>query len=219
MQPVVIFGVGEMAELAFFYFTTEASRKVAAFTVDQEYIKEETFCGLPVIPFAEIEHWWSPTRAEAFVAMGYSNLNMNRTQKVEAFKQKGYQLTSYISTKATIWTDRIGANAFILEDNTIQPFVQIGENVVLWSGNHIGHHSIIENNVFIASHVVISGDVRIGEASFVGVNSTIRDHVSIGKRNIIGAGSIILSTTPDDAIYSPSPTAKSSVPSSRLRRI
>jgi UDP-3-O-[3-hydroxymyristoyl] glucosamine N-acyltransferase len=83
-------------------------------------------------------------------------------------------------------------NCFILEDNTIQPFASIGDNVTLWSGNHIGNHAIIENDVFMASQVVVSDGVRIGQGSFVGVNVTIRDHVSIGKQCIFGAVALVL---------------------------
>ena len=64
-------------------------------------------------------------------------------------------------------------------DNTIQPFVEIGDNVTMWSGNHIGHHSKICDNAFISSHAVISGGVEVGRNSFLGVNSTINDHIKL----------------------------------------
>ena len=51
---------------------------------------------------------------------------------------KGYAFISYISTRATVWTRDIGVNCFILEDNTVQPHVKIGSNVIMWSGSHIG---------------------------------------------------------------------------------
>ena len=63
-----------------------------------------------------------------------------------------------------VWArHEIGENCFIFEDNTIQPFVKIGDDVVLWSGNHIGHHAEIGDHCFISSHVVISG-LRAGRA-------------------------------------------------------
>ena len=71
-------------------------------------------------------------------------------------KKKGYDFYSYVSPKATVLTNKIGENCFILEDNTIQPFVEIGNNCVLWSGNHIGHHGKIDDHVFITSHCVVS---------------------------------------------------------------
>ena len=45
----------------------------------------------------------------------------------------------------------------ILENNVIQTNVSIGNNVILWSGNHVGHRSTIEDHVHMSSHCVISG--------------------------------------------------------------
>jgi acetyltransferase-like isoleucine patch superfamily enzyme len=133
---------------------------------------------------------------------------------------KGYQLVSYLSSRATVFPDfELGQNCFILEDNTIQPFARIGSNVTLWSGNHIGHHSIIEDNVFVASHVVVSGGVHVGEGSFVGVNVTIRDHVSIGRRSVLGAGALVLEDQPEFAVVAPRGSERSAVPSTRLRNL
>ena len=84
----------------------------------------------------------------------------------------------------------------------IQPFVRIGSNVILWSGNHVGHHSRIGDHCFIASHVVISGGVTIGEETFVGVNATFRDGVTVGPRNVIGAGALIMKDTAEGEVYS-----------------
>jgi UDP-3-O-[3-hydroxymyristoyl] glucosamine N-acyltransferase len=105
----------------------------------------------------------------------------------------------------------------VLEDNTIQPFVTIGDNVVLWSGNHIGHHSTIGNHVFISSHVVVSGGVRIGDYCFVGVNATFRDHISVGQRTVIGAGALIMKNTPDDSVFIEPATPRSEIQSESLR--
>ena len=83
----------------------------------------------------------------------------------------------------------------------------------------MGHHSIIEDNCFITSHVVIAGRVVVRNNTFIGINSTIRDNIIIGKENMIGAGSLILKNTEDYSVFSPEETAKSKVPSNRLRGI
>jgi acyl-[acyl carrier protein]--UDP-N-acetylglucosamine O-acyltransferase len=89
-----------------------------------------------------------------------------------------------------------------LEDNTIQPFVVIGNNVVLWSGNHIGHHSEIGDHVFLTSHVVISGHVRIEPYSFFGVNATIRDGLVIAEGTLVGMGATVVKNTEPYGVYS-----------------
>ena len=80
----------------------------------------------------------------------------------------------------------------------MQPFVTIGNNVVLWSGNHIGHHSTIDDDCFISSHVVVSGFCHVGKACFMGVNSTVSNNTSIGNNCIVGAGALILSDVEDN---------------------
>jgi len=220
MKKVVVFGAGDMAEIAHFYLTNDSAYEVTAFTVDRDYMRDDRLQGLPVIPFEEIEGEFQPSEYGIFVAMSYAKLNVLRADKCVDAKKKGYDLINYVSSKATVWPGfEAGENTFILEDNTIQPFVTIGKNVTLWSGNHIGHHSVIEDNVFIASHVVISGGVTVEENCFIGVNATIRDHVTIAKNCVIGAGALILKDTKENGVYIAKEADLSRVPSSRLRKI
>ncbi|MGB5919209.1 acetyltransferase [Arcobacter sp.] len=205
--------------MAYYYFTNDSNYEIVAFTVNKEFINKSTLFELPLVDFESIETKFSANEYELFIAIGYNKINKLRTEKYLACKNKGYIIASYISSKASIFTEDIGENAFILEDNTIQPYVKIGNNVTLWSGNHIGHHSIIRDNCFITSHVVISGGCEIGENSFIGVNATLRDHIKIGKSNVIGAGTLLLSDTEDNKVYMATTTEVSKVPSNRLRGI
>ena len=219
-RQLVIFGTGDIAQLAHYYFSTDSNYEVVAFTVDANYITSDEFCGLPVVPFANIASHYPGDTHELFVALGYSKLNQLRKEKYLAAKKLGYHIASYVSSRATLLNDgKIGENCFILEDNTVQPFVSIGNNVTLWSGNHVGHHSIIKDHCFIASHVVISGGVEIGEQCFIGVNATLRDHIKIGERCVIGAGALILANAEAEGVYIGQATERAKVPSTRLRNI
>lgn len=220
MAKIVIFGAGDIAELAWFYFTHDSPHEVAAFTVDGAFLQQTTFQGLPVIAMEEVARHFPPATHAGFVALSYAKINRVRSEKCAAMQAAGYRLLSYVSSHATTFPDLThGDNCFILEDNTIQPRARIGANVTLWSGNHIGHHSVIEDNVFIASHVVVSGGVTVGANSFVGVNCTIRDHVRIGRFCVLGAGTLLLADADDESVFAGTATEKSRVPSSRLRRI
>jgi sugar O-acyltransferase (sialic acid O-acetyltransferase NeuD family) len=220
VTAIVVFGAGDIAQLAHFYLTTDAGLLVRAFTVDREYAREPNFCGLPVVPFDEVERSFPPDEFKMFVAVSYARLNALRAERCAQARAKGYQLISYVSSRATTFSGfAAGDNCFILEDNTIQPFARIGSNVTLWSGNHIGHHAVIEDNCFITSHVVVSGGVVIRENSFIGVNATIRDHVTIGRNCVIGAGALIVGDTADFSVYTQPAAELSKVPSNRLRKL
>lgn len=219
-KKLIVFGSSEIGQLAHYYFTNDSNYEIVAFTLDREFITEETFCGRPVVPFEKVAELYPPESHDFFVALGYSRVNAVRKEKYFAAKALGYRLTSYISSSATVLNQgQIGENCFIFEDNTIQPFVKIGNNVTLWSGNHIGHHTTIHDHTFITSHVVISGGVEIGEQTFIGVNATLRDRIKVGARCVLGAGTLLLSDAEPEGLYIGNPTQRSDFPSTKLKKI
>lgn len=220
MKDLIVFGIGQIADVIHYYFAEEAGRNVVAFTVDSAYRTVEEHRGLPVVPFEELNAHYPPETHELFVAISYRQVNKTREAKVREAEAKGYTLASHVSPRATVWPKlRLNPNTIIMENNVIQPYVTIGRNVIMWSGNHVGHHSSIADHCFIASHAVISGSVTIGEGTFIGVNATIRDNVRVGARNVLGAATLILADTPDNAVFMGKATEMSKVPSNRLRSI
>ncbi|GAB3182070.1 acetyltransferase [Telluribacter humicola] len=209
MAKVIIFGIMDTAELAHYYLQHDSEHEVAAFTVNREYLKEESFRGLPLVAFEDVETIFPPQEYQFFAPMTGRNMNRNREKIYNEAKAKGYSFISYISSHATI-LDRsvVGENCFILEDNTIQPFTTIGNNVVLWSGNHIGHHGQIKDHVFFTSHVVLSGHCVIEPYSFFGVNSTIRDYTHIAQGTLVGMAAAITKDTEEWGIYIGNPAKK-----------
>lgn len=199
---VVIFGTGGFAQVAHFYLTHDSPHEVVAFTVDKEYMKDKELFGLPVVSFEDVKSKYPPDEFQMFIAIAYNNLNKTRADKYHQAKSKGYKLISYLNSKSVHWGNtEIGDNCFIFENQTIQPFVKIGNDVIIWSGNHIGHHSVIGDHCFITSHVVISGYAEIGPYCFLGVNSTLRDGVKVAPECIIGAGALILKDTVEKGVY------------------
>jgi len=202
-QSVVIFGTGDFARVAEVYLRLDSDYEVVAFTVDEGHMGATELNGRPVVPFGSLAERYPPAECSMFVAIGFSKVNRARGEMYAQCKERGYALISYVNSRATYWGDlEIGDNCFVFEENVIQPNVKIGDDVVLWSGNHIGHDSVIGDHCFIASHVVVSGNVRIGPYSFLGVNSTVRDGVTIAPRCVIGAGALVMRDTEEGAVYS-----------------
>ena len=204
MKKLVIFGAGDIARLAHHYFTHDSPHEVAAFVVDRAFRQGDAFQGLPLIDAEDVTDRFPPGDYDMFVAMSYAKMNAVRAEKYASMKAAGYRLVSYVSSRCSYLSQTPpGDNCFILEDNTVQPFVTIGNNVTLWSGNHIGHDVTIEDHCFITSHVVVSGWVRIGTRSFIGVNATLRNSITIAPETLIGAGAIIMKNTKPKQVYMP----------------
>lgn len=215
MAKVIIFGLLDNASLAHFYLSHDSDHEVVAFSVTKEYLPQEhTFEGLPVVAFETVEQLHDPTEYKFFAPISPKRMNRLRESFYHQIKAKGYELISYISSKATIFPGTpIGDNCFILEDNTIQPYTSIGNNVILWSGNHIGHHSVIKDHVFFTSHVVLSGHCVVDPYSFFGVNATIRDGSHIAEGTLVAMGACVTRSTKPWSIYDGNPAKKRKVSS------
>ncbi len=219
-KPLVIFGVGELAQLACYYFTHDSPRRVAAFTVDGSHLVEGHCMGLPVVAFEEVTAYYRPEEYDMFVAVGYARLNQARAEKCREAKACGYRLATYVSSRSLTWPDLvIGENCLVMEGNTIQPFVSIGDNVIIWCDSLISHHVEIGHDCFIAAQAVISGHVKIGAYSFIGVNATLRDKIALAERTIIGASALILKDTDENTAYLASGSPEADIPSHRLQSL
>jgi sugar O-acyltransferase (sialic acid O-acetyltransferase NeuD family) len=210
MGKVIIFGVQDFAQLAKFYLEHDSEHEVVAFSVNEQYMPEgKTFEGLPVVAFEDVETAYPPPEFKFFAPMSPSRMNRLRESVYRQIKEKGYELISYVSSKATVFPGaQIGDNCFILEDNTIQPFTSIGNNVVLWSGNHIGHHSVIKDHVSFTSHVVLSGHCTVEPFAFFGVNATIRDGIHIAEGSFIAMAAAVVLDTEPWGVYKGNPAKK-----------
>ncbi len=202
MSKVVLFGAGKIADEAFYYLKNDSPHEVVAFTVDGAYLSEGCKLGLPVVPFEEVKAAFPAGEHRMFVAVGYQDLNKFRARKVAEAKASGYELISYVSSRAHNFGQvEIGENCFVLENVVIQPCSRVGSNVFLWSGNHVGHHATIGDHCYLSGQVVVSGSAVIEPYCFLGVNSTIGHEITIGRESFVGAGALITKSAAPGSVY------------------
>ena len=201
-MKIIIFGTGEIAELAYYYFTNDKkyNYEVVAFVADDEYANSSTFKGLPLVEISKVYNLYPPSKYKAHVALSYNKLNRIREEKYNLMKSLGYNLVSYVCSKSITWPDlNIGDNCFILENQTIQPTVKIGNNVMIWSTNHLGHNCQIDDHAYLASGITVSGHTKIGKRTFVGVNASFKDFITIKDDCFITMGAIVTKDIPKDS--------------------
>ena len=209
-EKLVIVGAGEFGEIAYEYFMADSKYEVVAFAVEKAYITKYELFGVPIIELEDLPEKYPADTYDVFVAVTYPKLNRERTRLFEKCKSLGYRCATFISPHAFVWPNvHVGENTFIFENNVIQYHASIGNNVILWSGNHIGHRSVIEDNCWLTSHDVISGFCRIGKNSFIGVNVSVGDRVSIAEDTVLGAGSVTVKNLEEKGrVYIGSPAKK-----------
>ena len=206
MKPLVVFGTGHIATIVHFYLTHDSPMEVVAFTADRTHMTADEFLGLPVVPFERVTELYPPDRYSMFIAIGFSGMNKVREARYHQAKDAGYELATFVSSKATTWPGSvIGDNCFIMEDVIVHPFVEIGNDNIIWSGSHIGHGSVVKDHCFVSSRAAISGYVTVEPNCFFGTNSTIRDQITIARECVVGAGAVILKDTRERGVYVANP--------------
>ena len=219
-KPVVLFGTGDHPEVLWWYMTRDSGVEVAGFTVDSAYLDCDRFCGLPVVPFEHVTGRFPAAEFDMLVAIGYNGVNRPRRRKFDHAKSLGYRLVNYFHPSTSIPDDLVvGDNCVILCNNVIQPRVSLGSNVHINHNNLVSHHSRIGDDVYITSGVTIGGRAVVEQGCFLGIGCIVRDGVSVGDHCVLGAGSVINGDAESGGIYRPARSIRSTVPSSRLRRL
>ncbi len=201
MKDIVIFGVGKIADVIQFYMREDSGLSVKAFTVHEKYITTPEFNGLPVVPFETLEQNYPPEKYDVFVAVGYHCMNATRADFIKQVEAKGYSTISYIHPDSSAPKDLVhGKNCFIMNNVCIHPRVTLGDNVFVWSGAMIGHHSKIGNDCWLTSSCSISGNVTIGNNAFLAVNATVGHSVTIGNSCFLGANTLVTKNLENDKV-------------------
>jgi len=220
MSKVVIFGAGKISDVAYFQLTNDSPHEIVAFTVDSPYLAQVEKYGLPVVPFEEVNDRYPPDDYKMFIAVGYQDLNRFRAQKYEEAKTRGYELISYISSRASNFGKvEIGDNCFILENAVIQPCTKVGNDVFFWSGNHLGHHASIGDHCYVSGQVIISGGAVVESFCFLGVNATIGHEITVGQESFIGAGTLVTKNVAPKSVYIAPDTQKFRLDSDSFLRL
>jgi sugar O-acyltransferase (sialic acid O-acetyltransferase NeuD family) len=201
MSKVILFGTGRGADVAHRFLVRDSEHEVCGFAVDRRHIDREIFHDLPVVPFEDVEQRFPPDEYQMLIFLGYQRMNVLRANKYLEAKQKGYSFISYANSHFYRAEElNIGENCFIMDNQSISLDVKIGNNVVMWSSNHIGDLSVIEDHAWLASHVTIAAEVVVRPYCFLGIGATIGNKVTLAKGTFVGANALVASDTAENGV-------------------
>jgi sugar O-acyltransferase (sialic acid O-acetyltransferase NeuD family) len=198
----VLFGCGRGADTAFRYLSRDSAHEICAFTVDRQFLVQPSFRGRPVVEYESLVSRFPPDEYEMFVPLGFQGMNSVRADRYLDAKSKGYRFISYVNSRHySIEALNIGENCFILDGQSFNLDVRIGDNVTMWSANHIGDRTVVGSHVWVSSHVTLSGDVVVGDYCFLGVNACVSNNVTLAPRTFVGANVLISQDTAERGVY------------------
>ena len=192
MKPVILAGNAITAEILLQYLSFDKRYQVVALTVDDDYVEKSRLATLDSIPISTLKTHYSPKEYSVIMAMGYHDLNQTRESMFGRLKQMGYFIEPYIHPEAKVYSQfPIGEGSIVLPCAVIEPYAKIAENCFIGANVTIAHHASIDNNCWIASGAVVSGQATIGRNVFLGVNATVVNEICVDDYCIVGAGALI----------------------------
>lgn len=199
MKDLIIFGTSKYTDLVEHYFCHYADYKVCGYTMTSDFIHEPEYHGKPVVPFEEVEKYYSPERYELFVAVGSNQINESRKRLYLESKARGYQMASFIHPKALVDPSaKIGEHCMIMENVVIHAFCEIGEDSIFFPSSAITHETKIGAHAFVSSGVIAGGCSSVGEEAFLGISSIINNHRTVGDRCFVAAGAVVTANLEND---------------------
>ena len=200
MKKIVILGDTEFAEELYQVMIAEG-KDVIAFSVDKQYMKSDTFCRLPMLPFENIEDCIDMKNVEVVLALGYSQMNNIRKNKYEECKQRHFQIATFCSERAFIYTKSIGEGTIIMPSAYVGPSVEIGVCNVFRGKISIPHHNIVGDYNWFAAGCTLGGGAKIGNNCFLGLCTTVRNSISLANYTFTAANSYLHRNTVEGGAY------------------
>jgi sugar O-acyltransferase (sialic acid O-acetyltransferase NeuD family) len=147
--------------------------------VDDQYVDKDT------IPLSQFD----PKKHVAMVAVADSKDRHDIVQRLP----RETQFFTFIHPTALLMDGiEIGEGSFIGAYSILTTNIKIGKHAILNRGNHIGHDSIIGDYFSAMPGAIVSGNVTIYDAVYMGNNSSVREKLSVHSLSTIGMNSAVV---------------------------
>ena len=190
-ERLVIVGIGSLAPEVYNFVKRYDLYDVIAFAVDKKYLVE-SYYGLPVYPFEELEKYIDKNTTKFFVAISwYNKFNKYKREKYEELKTYGFHFANLISPNAIVSTQNIGEGNWIHDGAIVDYGVQIGDNNTILLNTLIGHYSTLGNHNVLVGKVTIGGDTNIGDGCYFGMSAVVFNKLEIGNSCMVGGAATV----------------------------
>ncbi len=198
MKPVIVLGGGGHAKVVVDALLV-AGFEVPGFLDRNPSIK--TLLGLKQLGDATPSSIkaWLPTEVQLANGFGFIGKGRLRRDQFERWKHAGFSFLTLCHPETVLGSGvDLGEGVQVMAGTIIQPEAVIGDNSIINTRAVIEHDCHIGKHVHIAPGVTLSGGVRVGDNTLIGVGAIVIEGMEIGKNCIVGAGSVVVRDVPDD---------------------
>ncbi len=194
MEKVLLIGAGGHSTVILDALKLTTHFQSAAFVNSKEDTPQKEYLGLPVLPEEQLTYLLHP---KGIICVGDNSLRQVISQKVLEFNTN-FEFINVIHPSAIVSPSAVlGMGNFIGAGTVVGPNCHIENHCILNTVSSIDHDSHMSSFSSLGPGVICGGNVRIGEATAIGLGAKIIHNIKIGAHTIIGAGSTVLDPVGD----------------------
>lgn len=145
----------------------------------------------------------------AFVTLGSTGDPARRIALWELGEKAGFEFPNIIHPGAIVSEHaRLGEGIYIGPGAIVNAGAAIGDGCIINSGAIVEHDCRLGNFVHLAPGAVLSAGVTVGDRSHIGTGCCTAQYLAIGEDTVVGAGSVVVRSLPDNAVCVGSPAKK-----------
>lgn len=174
---------------------------------DDAALKGTTIAGLEVLGGLDTiaEH---PT-AEFVVCAGSGIARQRMVERLAVAGVTGARFATVIHPTASVAAScTVATGTVVLAGCVLTADVTLGAHVVLMPQVTLTHDDVIADFATLCAGVTLGGDVRVGRAAYLGMNSAVRERTTIGEEAIVGMGSAVLRDIPGSEVWAGMPARR-----------
>jgi len=133
-------------------------------------------------------------------AVIYDNVELGDNNEIGAYTVIGSppeMKHSYVRTgKVIIGNSNVITNHVTIDGPYHEDVTKIGNDCFIMAKSHIGHDTLMENNVVVSALANLGGYCKYASFVNIGNGALIHQRLSIGESTMIGMGAVVLNNIP-----------------------
>ena len=195
IERVLLIAAGGLARETLNAIRTSDTHEVTGFLDDNEAIHGTSIDGVPVL--GPIDRAAMHPEAKFVLCAGSGTARRNIANRLAGTGIGPDRYATIVHPNSGVPPDcTVGVGSILLAQVVLTTAVAIGDHVVAMPNVTLTHDDVVDDFATLCAGVTLGGELHIGAAAYLGMNSSVRQRIYVGRESVLGMGAVLLQDLP-----------------------